>query len=169
VYELTKKLNLQLETKELEFEKPASQLLANPQHPVLLLIQKLGRMIAIEQEHTSIEAAIQRELAICQSKNRPQRSSKKQQPPISDDRKYKVLVQVSDDEEISHLVRVLYYWEELYPAITPRLARTIEEYHELREREKKRDDHKIESKDAVLQGGAPPAENKQAQQAKALQ
>lgn len=47
---------------------------------------------------------------------------------------------MSDDEEISHLVRVLYYWEEMYPFFTARLPRTLEDYHEHRDREKKKEE-----------------------------
>lgn len=57
---------------------------------------------------------------------------------------------MADDEEISHLVRALYYWEEMYPLITvSRMSRTLEEYHEMRDKEKKREDQKSESKDSL--------------------
>ena len=124
----------------LEFESPASQIIDQPNHPVVLLIQKLGRIVAAEQESTVIENVIQKELQLCQAKMRPQRSKKPAGVITSDEKRYKILVQVTDDEEISHLVRALYYWEELYPFITTRLPHTLEEYHDTREREKKREE-----------------------------
>ena len=76
---------------------------------------------------------------------KPQRQGKRGTSQ-TEEKKYKVLVQVCDEEEISHLVQVLYYWEELNPSITMRLPKTIEEYVELREKEKKREENKVEAK-----------------------
>lgn len=55
----------------------------------MLLIEKLGRIIAAEQEPQIIEQVIQRELNLIQAKNRPQKSKK---PLGGEEKKYKVLV-----------------------------------------------------------------------------
>ena len=99
---------------------------------------------------------------------RPQRSGKRF-GGAQEEKRYKVLVQVCDEEEISHLVQVLYYWEEMYPTVSARLPKTLEEYAELREREKKREETKVEPKQEPTTSAPSPQDVKMAQQAKVLQ
>lgn len=51
--DLIKKLQIQVEVKRLEFEVPSSQIVEQPQHPIVLLIEKLGRIIAGEQDNNN--------------------------------------------------------------------------------------------------------------------
>lgn len=98
---------------------------------------------------------------------RPQRQVKR---TGSEEKRFKVLVQVCDEEEISHLVQVLYYWDELYPNVSTRLPKTLDEYNELREKERKREESKTEAKQEVNAATVVnPQDAKLAQQAKILQ
>ena len=55
----------------------------------------------------------------------------------SDQRKYKVMIHLCQEEEVSVLLKVLWWWEELYPQIQPKLPKSIEEF---KDREKKREE-----------------------------
>jgi other hect domain ubiquitin protein ligase E3 len=55
----------------------------------------------------------------------------------SDNKKYKVMVHLCQEEEVSILLKVLWWWEELYPQIQPKLPKSAEEF---KEREKKREE-----------------------------
>ena len=54
------------------------------------------------------------------------------------DKKYRVIIHLSQEEEISILLKVLYFWEELYP--TKKYPQTLQEYIDTREKEKKREE-----------------------------
>lgn len=57
------------------------------------------------------------------------------------EKRYRVIIHLCQEEEISILLKVLYWWEELYPGKS-KYPQTLQEYIEMREREKKREEQK---------------------------
>ena len=50
-----------------------------------------------------------------------------------------VLIQLSNEEDISFLVNVLYYWEELYPSFSLKHPKTLDEFYRQKEEKAKRE------------------------------
>lgn len=50
-----------------------------------------------------------------------------------------VLIQLSNEEDISFLVSVFFYWEELYPSFSLKYPKTLEEFYKQKEEKQKRE------------------------------
>ena len=50
-----------------------------------------------------------------------------------------VLVHLTNEEDITFLLRVLFYWEELHPSFTLKLPKNVDEYKTYRELKQKKE------------------------------
>jgi len=57
---------------------------------------------------------------------------------ISKDQQFVVIMHLHHEEDLSFLLSVLYYWEDLYPSFTKSYPKTLKEYLDKREKEKEK-------------------------------
>ncbi|KAL4510149.1 hypothetical protein ABPG72_010342 [Tetrahymena utriculariae] len=151
----------------LEYSKPSSKVF--PLHYINLLFEKIGNYILnekSEQNEPSLRKSLIKLLTRVQISNQfknrnsslyltfnsDQNKKRDKNIPVAEksdnqSNSYIVLGQLSEEEDLTFLLKVLYYWEELYPTSTSlSLPKTVETYLE----QKKILDQKKETLQKVL-------------------
>jgi len=137
--------------KELPFAVPAAgSIKLNNSN---LLMEKLGALILNDSEDPgSLRAALDKEQRVFSRRThcRPVSEVSKEKYPStvpSRERTYVVIAHLSEEEDISFLVKVLYYWEMLYPQFSHKYPQTVEQYKVYKEQKEKKEILQAQSND----------------------
>jgi len=106
--------------KQIEIPKIESKLGDIKPNNAIALFEKLGDKVLLKNQHNTVSL-----------KNIIDNQLLKSEPLKKD--LYSVFVHVGNEEDLTFMVKVLYYWEEKYPTFTLKYPKTVEEYVKYKE------------------------------------
>lgn len=140
-------LNQTLIVKEIPYDKPVSLFKENN---ITLIMEKIGQKILSKHEDNSLLNTLNSYRPIngrsvpsikLMKFNSSKSESSENAPPQAQasEKNNVVLVHLSNEEDITFLLNVYYYWEELHPTFTADFPKTVEEYLAAKETKSRRE------------------------------
>ncbi|CAD8078334.1 unnamed protein product [Paramecium sonneborni] len=126
------------------------------------LLERVGQLVCQDEDtnYKNINIQLQNELVNVQKKIYSSNNNYDQNNP----QQYRVILHLCQEEEISILLKILYWWEELYPNLKLKLPQTYQEYMEMKEKEKKREEQKTQQQEVIAQQTEFQSQRQQQQQ-----
>ncbi|CAD8163525.1 unnamed protein product [Paramecium octaurelia] len=128
-----------------------------------VLIERVGHMVCQDEvtDNQNINTLLQNELVNVQKKMITSSNTNSDQ---NNNQQYRVILHLCQEEEISILLKILYWWEEQFPSLKLKLPQTYQEYLEMKEKEKKREEQKTQQQEVIAQQTEFQSQRQQQQQ-----